>query len=578
MIIKYLLALFLFLSSLNAINVSSNEVKKSLLEDSEFFIDLKANLNINDIVKKEFKKTNSDYIRLGYTNHALWLKFSIKNNSKIPITRYLYLSNPIIDNITLFFKKENSYIKQTQGRSDFTNYIDENILHPTFKINFKAQEEKEFYLKTDSRSSANYFKLYLKDDINFLKDEYIYQLIEALFFGAMIALIIYNIFIYIFTKERAYLFYVLLVFFAILNHASYSLMINLVLGREYAYLDSFKNVYYISIATIMSLLFIRDFLNLQKNKVFNNISYIFIFILTLIMILNSKENYLMNVTSIVVSICVLYILYLSIYSYIKKTPEAQYILLGWIINITGIIAISLNQEGISNPIDVFPYFYEFTSFTEAILFSIALAAKLNKTKELESSLNTNKFLLKELHHRVKNNMQFIILLYRLKLSNLITPQIEEKLYETESSIQAMSKIHEILYAQKLEEINTKEYFEELISKIKYSQLDLNIDIKLEIKANLEVHQTVYSGIIINELITNCVKYAFKENIGEINILLINKNNKNILKIQDNGIGFNYAAQNINSFGLMFVEAMVKDELDGEIKFINDNGTKIEIIF
>jgi two-component sensor histidine kinase len=480
--------------------------------------------------------------------------------------------------VTLFSNKNGSYEKQVQGRSNFTNYIDENILHPTFKIDLKAHEEKNFYLKTDSRSSANYFKLYLKDDIVFFKDEYLYQLIEALFFGAMLALIIYNIFIYIFTREKAYLFYVLLISFVVLNHASYSLMINLLLGKEYAYWDSFQNIYYITMATIMGLLFIREFLDLHKNKFFNGITNILILILTSIMIINSKENYLINIASLFVTISVLYILYLSIYSYIKKTPEAEYILVGWIINIIGIIAISLNQEGISNPIDVFPYFYEVTAFLEAVLFSIALVAKLNKTKELESSLKTNKFLLKELHHRVKNNMQFIILLYRLKLGRLITPQIEDKLYETENSIQAMAQIHEVLYAQKLEEINTKKHFEELISKIKNSYIDFNIDIKLEVKVNLELQQSVYLGIIVNELITNCFKYAFKKNSGEIYISLIEENNKTILKIHDNGIGFDYYWQNINSFGLMFVEAMVKDELNGEIKFVNNNGTKIDIVF
>jgi two-component sensor histidine kinase len=142
----------------------------------------------------------------------------------------------------------------------------------------------------------------------------------------------------------------------------------------------------------------------------------------------------------------------------------------------------------------------------------------------------------------------------------------------------MSKIHEILHTKKLERISTEEHFEKLISKIRTSYIDLDVKIKLNINTNLQGEQTNYLGIILNELITNSFKYAFKEKKGEINISLIKENNKNLVRIYDNGIGFDYNWQNVNSFGLLFVEAMVKDELAGKIDFINDNGTKIDIVF
>ena len=578
MIFKYIILIILVFTSLNAINLNNDTTKQSLLEDSQIFIDPSSTLTLNDIKNKNFKKTNTNYLRLGYTKSTVWLKFSLKNNTNQIQNRYLTLSTPLMDSIILFTREKDTFTTRIQGENNFHIYPNENILHSAFKIKLKVNETKEFYLKTHTLSSAHYYKLYLKKDSDFIKDEYLYQVIEALFFGAMLVLIIYNIFIYIFTRERAYLYYIFYILFMTLNHSSYTLMFNLLLGKEYAHLDDFLNLYFINISTIFALLFIKEFLNISQNKILTNITYVLIFILTLIMLVNTKEYYLINIAGAFVAISILFSLYLSIYAYVKKTAEAKYILLGWIINIIGIMAISLNEEGFSNPIDIFPYFFEFTACAEAILFSIALASKLNKTKELEQSLSTNKILLKELHHRVKNNMQFIIVLYRLKLARLITPQIDQQLTETESSIQAMSKIHEVLYNKNAQEIKTQDYFNELISKINYTFDKSNIQIKSNISVNLEIEQSIYAGIILNELITNSFKYAFAKGKGNISISLKNVNNKHSLIIQDDGVGFEYKDIGQDTFGLMFVETIVKDELKGDIKFMNENGSKVTIIF
>lgn len=580
MILKFFLFLFIIATQLNASILLKNDSSNiSILDKSMYFIDKSGTKTIDDIFEEKFKKSDFDYAKLGYTKDTLWIKFSIKNNTNINQIKYLTLSNPILDTIELYKKKDNTYIKEVQGKLQIKNKSKESIIHPHFEINLKKNESKTFYLKTHSISSANYYQLFLKNDSNLYKDDFNYQLIQTFFFGTIIALIIYNIFIFIFTKEKTFLYYVLYILFVIINHASYSYMINLILTDNNSNLDGFLNLYYISIATIFALLFIKSFLNIEKQKIHNNIINLLIVIHTIIMLLNTKENYLINIASVLVTISTLFILYISIYSYYKKMPQAKYILIGWIINIAGIIAISLKQQGINNPIDYFPYFYELSAFLEAVLFSIALASKLSKTRELENSLKTNKVLLKELHHRVKNNMQFIILLYRLKLADLITPKIDEKLYETEGAIQAMSKVHETLYSnENLDEIDTREYFEDLISKLKESFNISNIKINLDISSSINVDKSLYCGIILNELITNALKYAFKNNKGQIDIVLKDIRHKHLFQINDNGCGFDYDEKTHDSFGLVFVQSIVKDELDGKIDFKNNNGTKINILF
>ena len=101
----------------------------------------------------------------------------------------------------------------------------------------------------------------------------------------------------------------------------------------------------------------------------------------------------------------------------------------------------------------------------------------------------------------------------------------------------------------------------------------NIDIEFNIDTYLETQQAMYCGIILNELVTNSIKYAFKNSKGNITISLHKKNKEYIFMIEDNGCGFNYKEKSELSFGLSFINAIVEDELKGKSKFINKKWDK-----
>ena len=256
--------------------------------------------------------------------------------------------------------------------------------------------------------------------------------------------------------------------------------------------------------------------------------------------------------------------------------NAKYMVIGWSIATFGWIMQGSYDSGLWSLINTYPYVFEIAIFTEAILFSIALANKLNKTKELEKSVQTNKTLTKELHHRVKNNMQFIISMYRLKLAKFSNRDIADSLKEVEGTIQAMSATHEMLYTQEIsDKIATKEYFGTLIQRLKNSYSTSNIDIKLNITTDLSIDDSIYVGIILNELITNSFKYAFYKGVGEINISLSQQNNYYKLIVADNGIGFNIPKET-NTFGIELVKTLVEDELSGNVSIDVKNGCKYSI--
>lgn len=569
MFFRSLFYLFIIISSLNAsIAIDANTSKISLLPYSMMYIDTSAKETFEEVRHKTFQTIDTDEMRLGYTHNAIWIKLEITNSTDQPEDRYLIVSKPVLDTIQLFEKEGNTYKKTTKGVFSSVQYKQNNILHPSFFIHFKLNETKTFYLKIHSLSSSTNFKLYLKDTQSLYEDEFSYQIIKTTIFGAILGLIIYNFFLFLFIKESVYLYYVMYMFFLATYNIAYSQMINYIFPYPHHAIP-----YFIGLANIFALMFIKTFLKIQ-----DKIHIYILYTLTVLYIIFMITDDTANLTKLTI-FNLIFVFYLCIYALYQKNDQVKYIFLGWVFLITGTLMQALKISGLWSIIDYFPYFYESTILAEAIFFSVALAARLNKTKELEKSLQTNTTLIKELHHRVKNNMQFIILMYRLKLDKMMSPQLDLNLKEAEGTIQAMSKTYEILYKQNdLEMIDAKAYFESLIEEIKRSYESSNIHIYFDSSTEITMNQSIYLGIILNELMTNAFKYAFVEGKGEIHIRLKHEGAQTVFSFEDNGIGFDKDTLNEDSFGLSFIESLVTDELKGQMRIHSNDGVSVHIVF
>ncbi|RLA83121.1 MAG: hypothetical protein DRG78_05280 [Epsilonproteobacteria bacterium] len=548
-----------------------------ILKTSQVFIDESSSYTIDNIHKAKFEKSNTSKIRLGYTDSTAWVKFKLSNNSTKTINKVIVLDNQMLDHITLFTKKQNGYLEDTTGILN-EKYIDSKILSFDFSINLKPNESKEFYLKASSLSCAVYFHLNLMDKDEFYQKDKTHQLILAVFFGAISVLILYNLFIFFFTKDLAYLYYILYLFFTGWNHISYSGMGLYIVPKWFVELDAFLAILYLSCGTIFGLLFTREFLGVKKYKKIDFGIKVLITISVLFILFTSKEFYPLDIVVRIFLLSFIYLISFSFYLLYKGEPNAKYIVVGWSVAIFGWIMLATLQYGYFSLIEIYPYFYEFTILFEAVLFSVALASKVNKTKELENSLDTSKVLSRELHHRVKNNMQFIISLYRLKLNDRIDTKVDEKLKEVENSIKAMSNIHEILYDRNdLLNIDAKEYFTTLIDELKSTYKNNDIKITLNSNATIDINKAIYCGLVLNELVTNAFKYAFTDGVGNIDINIVKQNDKTILIIEDNGSGFD-SSQDASGFGIELVNSLVENELDGKIDTIKLDGVKYIIEF
>lgn len=192
-------------------------------------------------------------------------------------------------------------------------------------------------------------------------------------------------------------------------------------------------------------------------------------------------------------------------------------------------------------------------------------------------------MMREIHHRVKNNLQMINSMVRLQSRYINEGNAMDALKKVERRILTMAHLHEKMYqSENLKSINIQDYISNIIGDLFliYNDDD-NVEYILDIqKIDFKMETALYLGLLLNELIINSLKHAFLENKkGKINISLQNlKNNIYSLKVTDNGSGLN-----INNFskskslGQRLIKNFVK-QLNGELIIKNNNGAEFNIIF
>jgi two-component sensor histidine kinase len=186
---------------------------------------------------------------------------------------------------------------------------------------------------------------------------------------------------------------------------------------------------------------------------------------------------------------------------------------------------------------------------------------------LNNSLINNQLLLKEIHHRVKNNLQLIISLQNIQARRNINGTITDFLIKEQSRITTMALIHQSLYQNDdMGNIDIGEYINNLVQHIKDSETENKISIELTFnKLYFDLETALPLGLIINELIANSYKHAFPDGIsGTITISIVKLFENNFrLTYSDNGIPFTNKTDDNKHFGLELIQLLVK-QLKGTI--------------
>ncbi|NOT76946.1 MAG: tetratricopeptide repeat protein [Cyclobacteriaceae bacterium] len=206
---------------------------------------------------------------------------------------------------------------------------------------------------------------------------------------------------------------------------------------------------------------------------------------------------------------------------------------------------------------------------------------VEKNEIIGKALSEREILLREIHHRVKNNLQIISSLLNLQSRSVEDKAAHGAVIESRNRVRSMAMIHEQLYQEDtLTGVSMPEYVQHLVDSLgrSYGVDQKNIEWKLDVDALLlDVDTAIPLGLILNELLTNSLKYAFADQqTGSISVSLKQKNGKLHMLVSDTGKGIDVNEKSGNSFGLNLVNSLAQ-KLRAEVSISTDRGTRVELV-
>ncbi len=224
-------------------------------------------------------------------------------------------------------------------------------------------------------------------------------------------------------------------------------------------------------------------------------------------------------------------------------------------------------------------------FSHWICIGRDITERRDKERELRESLQEKETLLMEIHHRVKNNLAVVSSMMQLQAMEEVDESLQRKLYDSVARIRTMVTIHEMLYESgSFSKIDFSENLRKLVTMITetiHNQKKIDVDFNCD-EVELNVNQAIPSSLIVNEIVTNSIKHAFKDREkGKITIDLKDEKDQISLKVTDNGNGLPDSFEKLggSSLGLQLIDVLSKQmEAKYDFNSINGKGTEFSIKF
>jgi|GEM_PF-1005240 len=245
----------------------------------------------------------------------------------------------------------------------------------------------------------------------------------------------------------------------------------------------------------------------------------------------------------------------------------------------------LKKDGTFIDVEKITHSINFGEKPARLVLALDVTERMKAERQLQASLNEKEIMIKEIHHRVKNNLQIISSLLTLQSEFIKDTSAKEYFTDSQNRVKSMAIIHEKLYQTRdFANINIKDYVDNLTLSLfrAYNISSAQIDVEIVISdISLDVDTAIPCGLIINELVSNSLKYAFSnQRKGKMIIKLIPVDEDKLqLMVCDNGVGLpkELDLTKMQSLGLSLVNILSK-QLNGEVQISNAQGAKFIITF
>jgi serine phosphatase RsbU (regulator of sigma subunit) len=396
--LRILIVIFIFFSSIISISaapvvVSDKDNMIKIGNYLEIYEDKSGEFDFQKILKSGnkiiFKKSPGKNPNFGYSSSVYWLRFSVDDQRQNKEKLYLELAYTHLDYVTFYYKKNKIWVKKKAG--DSLLYSERNLKYRNILFNLPPSIDKGnyIYLKVKSSSSiqlaANIWKP--KAFTESIKEE---QMLFGIFYGIMIVMAVYNLFIFFFTRDSNYFYYVFYIIAYTLVQVSYNGLANEYLWGDYTWWANRSIPFFVGLSTLCILQFTRSFLDTRANTPqLNRLVYILIIVAAITMILALGPSYQLSMqVALSLMLAEAFLIFIIVLlCLVKGYRPARYFLAAWSLFLFGIASIALKTLGLVPDHFMTNYGIQIGSSLETILLSIALADRINILREENHELH-----------------------------------------------------------------------------------------------------------------------------------------------------------------------------------------------
>ncbi len=565
--------IMLFLNSyLFSLELNNQTTYNELLSKSEIYIDNNKSETIKTIQKKKFIKTNKVLLGCGYSpKYAVWIRFTLTNRTNHTIEKIIEYDNPLTSYVEFF---EDGVLKKEDGLLNLSKH--RYYLNPTLKVTLKPYQSKTFYIRAYSKITTLIVKLNLWSPNEFIAKDMSSKVMLALFFGAVFIVILYNLFIFILTKELNYLLFSLFFLSVSFHHFMYKGLAKLYFSTQIIEALISYSSCIVALPIFFLALFTQRLLNLKNYPKLNKLLiYIGLLYVSNIVIIWYTELY--SYRSVFMVITLFYLFLVTTYLFFKKNKKAPLLFFSWLVVISSAIFMYLSSLGVYDIFTHYPYYTEAVLGVGIVAFSFkAITAKLKAMEQERKSAKKSELMLKEYKHRVANQNQNILNFLSIHQHYLQDRELQEFFKSLEHRVMVTIEVFSQLENTTTNKIvNTYNYFSLITEKLKESFDANHVTISIESDVFMNAKDTTTCCYIVNEAVCNAFKYAFRGlPSGEIKISLKETKEEYTLKIKDNGEGFKNKRE--NGIGLEIIKKLATLQLDGSLKIEQKRGVMLEI--
>lgn len=368
------------------------EFRSHVYTRAEFYEDPTKKLTVDDVSAKDFspkfKPLQHDF-EFGFSDSRYWKRFQIYNPHDKPVTLILYASYPLVDHITLY-EFQNNKLLSTDAAGDTRPFFDRFIRTAAFTFRYVIPPEtsREFYASVAS-SSAVAAPFVAFTDVSFIEFNQNHSILAGSFYGLVFGLLLYNLFLFIATRQITYLYYVL---FSLGNVYTVSAFdgFNYLMNPDSVYIQSVAIYIGICITAFFGSRFSRVYLNTQDHSpIFNRLLFIgewgMVAVIPLVLIEHSIILHVAILAGLAVLSSLMFVT--SVKVIIHANQQARFYALSWCALLLSILFGVLTATGVLPFYNMVPYFFKIGIGLQMILLSLALASRINALQHSNDEAN-----------------------------------------------------------------------------------------------------------------------------------------------------------------------------------------------